>query len=301
MGTPRFPNFVVIGAAKSGTTALYHLLRQHPQVFMSPVKEPGYFAFDETRPSFAGSQQESLVNARFVWRRENYMALFREAGQALAVGEATPFYLISPLAASSLARHAGHARLVAILRHPVERAYSHYLMLVRDGHEGFSFEEALAAEPSRTAANWYWGRYLEHGFYHRHLSRYLEHFPRERLRVFLYEDLQRDPRGLMRELFGFLGVDRDVPIDTSARYNVSGVLANPLWRLLWSRTNLLRGLVRPLLSRRLRRRVAGFFETRPMIRPPLLEATRATLVADYRDDTLRLQDLIGRDLSSWLD
>lgn len=297
---PRLPDFVVIGAAKSGTTALYHLLRQHPQVYMSPVTEPGFFAFDETRPSFAGPRQESLVNRRFVWRRPDYLELFRGSGNAVAAGEATPYYLISPRAASNLKRDLPGVRLVVLLRHPVERAYSHYLMLVRDGHETLSFEDGLAAEPARTTANWYWGRYREHGYYHRHLSRYFELFPREQIRVYLYEDLLRDPQGLLRDLFPILGVDPAVPIDTSTRHNVSGVLTNPLWRLVWSRTNGVRALIRPLLSRSLRRGVASFFETRPMIKPPMREATRRVLLADFRDDTLKLQDLIGRDLSAWL-
>ena len=299
-GAPRLPSFVVIGAAKAGTTALYHFLRQHPQVFMSPVKEPGFFAFDEAKPHFVGPHQESLVNARFVWRLADYLALFDRAGNALAAGEATPFYLISPRAAPSLRKHVAGVRLVAVLRHPVERAYSHYLMLVRDGHEPLSFEEALAAEPARIAANSYWGRYRDHGYYHRHLSRYFRVFPREQIRIYLYEDLQRDPKALLRDLFAFLGVDPGVAVDTSTRHNVSGVLRNPLWRLLWSRSNRPRAFVRPLLPRSLRRRVAAFFETRPMIKPPLHDETRALLGADYRDDILRLQDLIDRDLSAWL-
>ena len=297
---PRFPSFVVIGAAKSGTTALYHLLRQHPQVFMSRVKEPGFFAFDETRPSFSGPHQDSLVNARFVWRLDEYLDLFRSAGNARALGEVTPYYLVSPRAAPSLKTHVEGVRLVALLRHPVERAYSHYLMLVRDGHEPLSFEEALAAEPARTAANWYWGRYREHGYYHRHLRRYFDLFPREHIRVYLYDDFRRDPLGLLRDLFEFLGVDSNVAIDTSARHNVSGVLRNPVWRLLWSRSNSIRALIRPLLPRALRRRVAAFFETRPMLKPPMSDETRRELLAGYRDDILKLQDLIGRDLSAWL-
>ena len=156
------------------------------------------------------------------------------------------------------------------------------------------------AEPERTLARWYWGRYRLPGYYHRHLSRYFELFPREQIRLFLYDDLVRDPESLLRDLFHFLGVDEGVTVDTSVRYNLSGIIANPVLRALWAGTNHPRAFIRPLVPRRLRTLVAGYFSTRKMIRPVLREETRAALVADYREDILKLQDLIGRDLQNWI-
>jgi hypothetical protein len=294
------PNFLIIGAAKCGTTSLYHYLRQHPQVFMSPVKEPRFFAFDGTRPDFRGPHDELLRNESTVWRFEDYVALFAGAGDALAVGEASPWYLNSERAAERIRARVPGARLVAVLRDPAERAYSEYLMQVRDGRETVSFEEALRAEPGRIREGWSTGHYRERGRYFAQLQRYFERFERERMRVYLYEDLARDPRCLLRDLFGFLGVDPAFEPDLTRRYNVSGTYRNPLWRLLWTRSAPLREAFRPFLPPGLRHAVGAFFTTRRMHRPALPAHLRADLVASLRDDMLRLQEALGRDLSAWL-
>ena len=297
---PRLPTFLIVGAAKSGTTALYHFLRQHPQVFMSPEKEPAFFAFEGSRPRFRGPYDESRINATSVWRADDYEGLFRGAASRLAVGEASTQYLYYPAAPERIARKLRDVRLVAILRQPAERAYSHYLMVLRDGREWLSFEDALRVESERIAQGWYWGRYRDYGYYYAQLKRYFDLFPRERIRVYAYDDLVADPRAVVRDLLAYLGVDPDVSMDLSGRPNVSGILANPLWRLLWARTNGVRALLRPHLPRELRHRVGDFFASRRMIRPKLQEETRRVLTEGYRDDILRLQDLIDRDLAAWL-
>ena len=297
---PRLPNFLVIGAAKSGTTALYHFLRQHPQVYMSPEKEPRFFICEGRPPDYRGPYEDGLINKMTIWKREDYEALFAGARDQLARGEATPSYLWFPGAPERIQALLPRARLVAILRQPADRAFSHYMMHRRDGREPLSFEDALRAEPERLAAHWYWGRYRQAGYYHRHLSRYYDRFAREQIRVYLYDDLVRDPAALLRDLFGFLGVDEGVTVNTGVRYNLSGIIASPLLRAIWAGTNRPRAFIRPLVPRRLRQRVAGFFTTRKMIRLAMREETRAELMADYREDILKLQDLIGRDLSNWL-
>ena len=118
--------------------------------------------------------------------------------------------------------------------------------------------------------------------------------------MYLYDDLVRDAAALLRDLFRFLGVDDGVTVDTSVRYNLSGIIENPGLRAVWAGTNRPRAFLRPLVPLRLRQLVAGFFTSRKMIRVAMREDTRAELVAGYREDILKLQDLIGRDLSSWL-
>ena len=298
--TPRLPNFLVIGAPKSGTTALYNFLRQHPQVYMSPNKEPRFFACDARPLDYRGPFENGLINKTSIWKREHYAALFGGARDELALGEATPSYLWFPGTPERIQALLPHARLVAVLRQPADRAFSHYMMHRRDGREPLSFEDALRAEPQRLAANWYYGRYRLAGYYHRHLSRYYELFPREQIRVYLYDDLVRDAAALLRDIFRFLGVDDGVTVDTSVRYNLSGIIENPGLRAVWAGTNRPREILRPLVPRRLRTLVAGFFTSRKMIRVAMREDTRAELVADYREDILKLQELIGRDLSGWL-
>ncbi len=294
------PNFFVIGAAKGGTTSLHRYLGQHPQIFMSSRKETNFFAV-EGRPNYGGPQDRSIINRDIIWRERDYRRLFRHVRDELAVGDASPRYLYTPGTARRIQNRIPEARLFAVLRQPAERAHSHFVMARRDGLEPCAtLEEALADEPRRRRSNWAWGRYLEQGFYARQLSEYYAHFPREQIRVFLFEDLCNDPQGLFRQVFEFLGVEEDFPIDTSRRENVSGTLANPILRFLWTRTHPPRRLIRPLLPKRLRGLVSRFVISRRLQRVPLEPDLRRRLTALYRDEILELQTMIDRDLSAWL-
>src|SRR5215210_1250841 len=165
------PNFLIIGAEKSGTTALYHYLKQHPQVYMSPVKEPGFFSYEE------GQKPISAGPARFTSERitdiEAYQRLFRGISDEKAVGEETPAYIANPEAPARIRRYIPDAKLIAILRDPTERAYSNYLHARWLGFEPIpDFARALQEEETRMQNGWggLW-RYKRKGFYFRQLKR----------------------------------------------------------------------------------------------------------------------------------
>lgn len=148
------PTFLVIGAAKAGTTSLYHYLGQHPQVFMSPVKEPGFFALEGHPLDFRGPGDEWLRQATTT-TLEAYQKLFEGVRDEPAVGEASVLYLHHHAAPEAIARYVPDVKLVAVLRDPVERAYSAFLYQTRNGREPLAdFEEALRAEPRRIADGW---------------------------------------------------------------------------------------------------------------------------------------------------
>ena len=291
------PNFVVIGAAKSGTTTLYHALAQHPQVFMCPVKEPRFFEFDGLRPEQAGPYDDYLLETS-VFDLDAYRQLFAGVTAEIAVGEVSPGYLASETAAESIQKYVPHARLIAILRNPADRAYSHYMMKVRDGVENVSFEEALRREPERIRNGWRVGRYVERGFYYQQLKRYYARFRREQIHVFLFEEFQANPAGTMQSLFEFLGVDPGVTVDLATRYNASGMVRNPLLHFLWVRSRWLRRRLRPALPAAFRR-AAYQRVTRNLVTTPLAPDVREALLEQYRPDIELLQELLERDLSVW--
>ena len=241
------PSFLILGAAKAGTTALYHQLRQHPDVFLSPVKEPSFFAYDGWPVETAGPGDAE--SARFlVTDLAAYRSHWHGHREESALGDASPVYLYSPSAPASIARHVPDARMIAILRDPAERAFSHYLHMRRDGREPEDdFERALDIEAERIAAGWSWSwHYVQVGFYGLQVERYLDRFDPRQMRIYLYEDLRRDPRGLIRDVLGFLGVDPGFEPDVSARPNVSGL---PRWPAF---DRLLRRLLnRPVLVKEL--------------------------------------------------
>lgn len=296
----RLPNFLIIGAAKSGTTAFFSYLRQHPDVFMPSIKEPHFFAFEGERPAFKGPRPS--INAAITDPAE-YRGLFSTAGDAAAVGEASNLYLYLPGTAERIHQAIPDARLIALLRQPADRAYSSYLHLKRDGREpASSFEDALAMEAERSDAGWgFLWRYRDMGHYAEQLRRYLKVFPREQILIHLYEDFATSPADVMRTTFAFLGVDPSFQPALGLRPNQGGVPRGGWRRTLLSRAGPIRRLVAPMLPSRVRDRARRRIDRQALAHEPMSPITRRVLTAEYRDEILDLQVLVGRDFSAWLD
>jgi hypothetical protein len=300
------PNFLVIGAQKAGTTSLYHYLKQHPEVYMSPVKEPHFFASEGADPGFRGPVPRNSGRSLAITDLEAYRALFAGVSNETAIGEASPSYLGNPKAPGRIRRYLPEAKLIAILRNPVERAYSAYLHRVRDDRERLDFARALREEEARARANstpgWY---YKRAGFYHEQLTRYYELFEPDQIRVYLYEDLDTDPGGMLRELFAFLNVDETFVVDTSMRHGVTGIPRSRILRRFLRGSNpaksVLRPLARSLVRPETRIKMVTTLNNMNLAKPQMSPEVREALISSYREDILKLQDLIGRDLSDWLE
>jgi hypothetical protein len=299
----RLPNFLIIGTGKAGTTSLYHTLQQHPEIFMSPVKEPNFFAFAGEQVCFRGPGDDAGVNRHSVTRLDEYAALFAAVRDERAVGEASTRYMEVQSTAARIRHYIPHARLMAILRNPVDRAFASYLHHRRDEREPCAtFAEALRSEPIRVRDNWGFGQYLAGGFYHRQLQPYWDLFDASQLRIYLYEDFKNDPRRLLRDLYAYLEVDESFEAPLSPPHNVSGIPRSRLAHRLLS-VSPLSNAVKARLPTRWSERVAVFVRARRnanLERPSLESEQRCRLIAAYREDILRLQDRIGRDLSGWL-
>jgi hypothetical protein len=300
------PNFLIIGAAKSGTSALYAYLRQHPQVFASEIKEPGFFAFEGETGSFAGPRASEGERQR-IGDVERYQALFRDVGDAKAVGEASSLYLYNPRAPSRIRHYVPDVRVIALLRNPVERAYSGYRYSIRDGKEPLSsFEEALAAEPERIAANWHpiW-HHQSLGFYALQLRRYHQLFSPGQIRVYIYDKFVVDPVRVVQDICRFLEIDERFTPDVRVRHNVSGTPRSRFLHTLLAHPSPLKDAFKPFLPTPVRRRLRlarSVIMERNIIAegPRMSEETRRSLTRVFRDDILELQELIGEDLSGWL-
>jgi hypothetical protein len=178
------PNFLIVGAAKAGTTSLYHYVRAHPQSFMPERKELSFFCEE------------------FNWARgiEWYERHFDAAGSAVAVGEASPRYTVYPIYRGVPARIAASlpdVRLIYVVREPVQRMRSHYVDRIIHGIEEQPIEEALLNDPF----------YLSSSSYTLQMKQYLEHFSRDQMLIITSEDLRRDRSGVLSRVFGFLGID----------------------------------------------------------------------------------------------
>ena len=276
----RLPDFLIIGAAKSGTSSLYRWLAAHPQVFMSARKETNYFAWSDGAADGAPADRFPIRSP------QAYHALFEAAGDALAVGEASPRYLITPSAPARIAAELPEARLVACLRHPVERALSGYWMQVRKGR--------IAADPSRAFDRS--DPFVAESFYARNLGRYFEHFDRDRVHVLLFDDLQEQPADALAALCAFLGVDPTVHAAALPRAN-AGWVPGPIGLRLRRSSALLESLAPP--GSALRRAVAPLVK-RTRRRPPEVPVhAKQALARLFEEDIEATAGLIGRDLGAW--
>ena len=321
----RLPNFFVIGAPRSGTTSFYEYLKAHPDIFMSPVKEPDFFirsSLDAALISIGAELPTSLSGAArsapdLQHDLHEYLALFSGAGDQSRRGEASAAYLAHPTAASHLHRYLPDARLIAVLREPTERAYSHYIHAMRlyaehgrtdvVGAPGRSLDEEFARAvdvayrhgiPDRAATDpevW-----LRSGLYHENLTRLYSYFPPAQVQVFLFDDLVRDPAAVMRSTFEFLEVDEEFSLPTTEAFNASVVPHNRRVFALFTTRNPVMRYAKSLAPARARAMAMHLRNhTLAAKKPPMEPDIRRKLNVLYREDVRCLQELIGRDLSAW--
>lgn len=295
------PNFLIVGAHKAGTTSIYHYLKQHPEVLMSSIKEPNFIAspFLEPRRDVIGNfkKPDSLIKAL-----EDYRRLFRGANGERAIGEASVSNLYcGEKAIPYIKKFLGEPKIIIILRDPVERAFSAYSQLLFEKREHLTFEEALEQEEKRISDGfWFVYSYKKMGHYYSPVKAYMDNF--KDVKVYLFEELANDSQALMRDMYAFLGIDDTFVPDTNIRYNVSGA---PTVSVLGA--FLRPGIVRDIAGSvakfvlpqekwsALRSGVTNTFLSKSEMKPE----TRQFLKDFYREDTVKLEGLIGRDLSHW--
>ncbi len=301
------PNFLVIGAAKAGTTSLYYYLKQHPQIYMplsKEQKEPDFFALEGEPLEYPGPHGIfKLKNP--ITNLQTYSTLFNPVTTETAIGEASTVYIYSAKACERIHHYLPEVKLIAILRDPVERAYSHYLFWASQGFEpdtDLDFAKAIALETQRIEAGWShnW-HYLARGFYYVQLQRYFDRFDSHQIRIYLYEDLLENPAKLLQDIFRFLGVEDSFQPDIAEIHNKTEVAKNLTLNALLNRPNLIKAIVKSLLPKGLRQNLATTIKQYNKGKPKLSPKIRKQLIAVYREDILKLQDLIGRDLSKWLE
>ena len=231
----------------------------------------------------------------------DYQALFSGVKTENAIGEASVRYLSELRSPELIRKFIPQAKLIVSLRQPSDRAFSSFTRNLRDGLEPCrNFAEALDQERKGLRQNWIFGRYLDKGFYFSALQRYLQFFDREQLQISLLEDLYETPDDLKKDIFRFLGVDESVHVNLSHRYNASGEIRNPILRYIWTHSDMIKSRIRPLIPGSIRRG-ASEWVIKDVVKPRFPTEVRQELTAYYREDILNLQDLLGRDLSHWLE
>lgn len=309
MVTP-LPNFFIVGASKAGTTSVSRYLEEHPQVYMSPIKEPSYFARDimpTLRPANWKRDEKALdryLSGPMLSRRggsvldwDSYQKLFRNAAGESAIGEASTAYLISPKAPSEIRSAIPDARIIILLRSPIDRVFSTYLLLSRKGLIRASFSKVIRSTGEGSLAEWR-GKLLETRRIGDGIERFLNTFPHDQVRWYFYEELAADPVGMMQRMYAFLGVDSSFRPDVTRRYNVELLPKSQLFNRaayksgLWGlASRVVPGSARPILRRIL-------FQNRST--PGLCAEDRSILADYFKEDVSHISRLVDRDLSHWL-
>ena len=292
----RKPVFFVVGDSRCGTTSLHHALTHHPGIHVPPDKSPNDFTAKDMA-DYPGSEAMAAMQGHAVTTEAEYQALFTPARDGQLLGEVSPVYLQSIHMAGRIAEYSPGARIVAILRDPVDRAFAHYIGRRRDGLELRTlFEETIAedlADPRNQPLAF--NRYLAIGRYAHFLKPFYDAFPAERIQLLFFDDLVRDPVAVLQDLFGFLGVEplRDrLPLEQKNR---GGIIRNPLLRAVWTRTALLRAGLRRHLPDAIRDSIGKLFLS-DMQRPTLDPALRDELRGYFAEDLYELEILSGRRL-----
>lgn len=295
----KLPNFLIIGAAKSGTTALYHYIKQHPDIYMSPLKETEFFAFEGDNLAFRGPGDMPRATITSI---EDYLTLFSGQTKESAIGEASPAYLYSLKAPHRIYHYIPEAKIICLLRDPIERAYSQYVMFIRDGREPLTdFSKALQEEKKRIQDNWAWGwHYTQTGLYYTQLKRYFDLFDRSQIKVYLYDDLAKDSSALIQDVFRFIGVDDSFKPNTQKRHNISGIPKNLILHRFLTQSHPIKETLKPLLPQKMRKQLTGELRDKNLSKPMLSTEDRQSLLPIFGDEILNLQNLIQRDLSAWL-
>ena len=305
MGKKKLPGFLVVGAAKSGTTSLYHYLKQHPEVSLNEGQKESWFFTNLIHDGILngpGDVDMSLLPKTL----EEYSKLFENAEHDI-IGEVSPDYLFyHHMTIPKIREMLGDVKIIIILRNPVERAFSSYMHLVRDGRETLEFKEGLEAEEQRIRDKyWFIWYYKSAGLYYQQVNDYINNF--KDVKVCLYDDLNADAPYLMRQIYAFLGANAEFKPNTTRKHNPSGEPRSKLLNRYLKRPNRLKDSVKPVLKTlHLYPVVQSFMNNIKGIHDKSLKAVcmneiiRSELIEYYKTDIMNLEAVIDRDLSHWL-
>jgi hypothetical protein len=290
---PKKPDFLILGAPKAGTTSLADWLSKHPDVFFPHIKEPGFFGYAGQSHN---SRQRGIAPYATFW--SEYLKLFNDAKPGQMAGEATTYYFHFYQSPGLIKAMLPDAKLVVVLRNPIERIYSHYLMDLGKGYTNLPFQEALKVQENAEIG--FGNKRI--GCYAENLKRYLSFFPREQIHITLFDDLKNDPVSFYQALCKFLGIRSDFSPEFRKLNDYGHHRFTRLRRMIFNSgyDHPSRKIIRFLLPFSLRTHLHNALDRRePITKPEMSAEIRRDLIAYYRDDILKLQEILDRDLSTW--
>lgn len=291
------PNFVVIGAPKSGTTSLYYYLTQHPDIYLPERKELHYFSYDQLRENANGPGDGEILSS-LCGSRDDYLRHFEGVSGEMAIGDISPSYLYYG-AHAKIRDELGAAKIIVLLRNPIEKAYSQFMHMVRDQREDLLFYDALMAESSRREKGWsdIW-RYAESSLYAERLQAFIDFFGRDHVHIVVFDDFENSTDLSVRGILRFLEIDDTVFIDTSGRYNRTGASKSNLLAKFLNRSSPLKSFVKVVTPDRWRIALRlKIVDLNTAEKNAIDGRSRAYLQNYFSADILALESMLGRKLN----
>jgi len=285
------PNFFIVGTPKAGTTSLYYYLEEHPDIFMSPIKETNYFSYAEIKA------QQLYYNEEHISSLGQYLELFKEAKDEKAIGEASVSYLYYPSVPSKIKEFNSEARIIIVLRNPVDRGFSHYLMDRRLGLVDLLYEDIIRKRSAHPKFQLYYQQYVMLGQYYEQVKRYLTIFGETQVKILLYEDIVSDIESVVKELFIFLNVDCDFSPDTNEQHNMYTSPKNFFIQKLYAHKKF-RIAAKRFFGENTQRQIKNVFFKRD--KPELSKKLKHDLSQIYKENIYKTSELLKRDLTYWL-
>ena len=302
------PDFLIIGAGKCGTTSLYMYLKQHPEIFVPRIKEPNFYGYENRSPEDFGEGLAMKTHfIESVTQFPAYIDLFKDASPGQVKGEMSNTYMYHEQAPRRIKHYNPDMKLIAILRQPAGRLYSRYLHLARENRlPSNDFSDVK----NKNSIWWRRNDLVKEGFYFKNLSPYFKMFPRENIKIYLYEDLNERAADVLRDIFHFLNVNSDFQPDLTTRFNQSGIIKNKILNSIYGQKGLVTtglkrlfptSLVERLKQNSLVQKALNNLRGKNLRKPKPDPDVWNWLTRDvYGDDIRKLQELIGKDLSHWL-
>lgn len=291
------PNFIIVGAAKCGTTALYYYLSQHPDIAFPTLKEPKYFStiFNKLPQQGVGDQS---IDKYAINNWEEYKALFSKLKDYKLRGEASPDYLLyHKNTAQSIKEKLGDIPIIIMLRNPVDRAFSAYSNMRRDNREFLSFRDALAAESERSSANWdFMWKYLQGSMYSEQIKTFTSEF--KNVKFILFEDFVLNPLQETNQAIDFLGLPKLKKLD-DRKYNPSGIPNNFLAKFILNRDNKFSTTLREILKKYIPRHILELVSRKSLNKITLEWKDANYLYHLVEKDILETEKLTNLDLTIW--
>lgn len=285
------PNFIIVGAPKAGTTSLYHYLSEHPQVFMSEPKEVNFF-------SKAEIEAQGLYYQDFkVKDLSGYEKLFDGSLDKKAIGEGSVSYLFYPKTPRKIKDAIPDVKIIILLRNPLERGYSHYLMDFRLGLVNLTYDEIVFKRKKHKNLDLYYQQYVELGLYYEQVKRYLEIFGKTQVKIYFQEKLRTDSDKVIQDLYEYLEIDKSFLPNMSQEHNAYSMPKNSLIQKVYSSHTIRRILSKIFPSSAKERLLTAFFER--VKKPELTPETKKHLLSIYEPDIKNLEGLLNCDLSRW--